>query len=112
MTFIDSTFFKQACGGGGGGQYLLLSHTSSDAPGGPGVAVKKRLARQRMVNGSVDLAGAGGLISDSHAQRKAMFLKQRNVSHTQRTQDEQGTYFLVSSNRLLTGHMGPPEMSF
>ena len=74
------------------------------------MAVKKRLARQRVVNGSVDLAGAGGLISDSHAQRKAMFLKQRNVSHNQRTQDEQGTHFLVCSNRLLMGHMGPPKI--
>ena len=54
------------------GQYLLLSHASSEAGGGG----KKRLARQRMVNGSID----HGLISDSHAQRKAMFLKQHKVA--------------------------------
>ena len=35
-----------------------------------------------------------------------MFLKQRNVSHNQRTQDEQGTYLLVSPNGLL----GPPKL--
>ena len=54
------------------GQYLLLSHASSEA----GTGAKKRLARQRMVNGSID----HGLISDSHAQRKLMFLKQHKVA--------------------------------
>ena len=51
------------------GQYLLLSHASNEG--------KKRLARQKMISETSSNRDCGAaVISDSHAQRKAMFLKQ------------------------------------
>ena len=64
-----------------GNQYLLLQHPSADG------TTKKRLARQKMttsIASATNSNSVGAVISDSHAHRKAMFLKQYNKYYKRR----------------------------